>query len=263
MFANSVGVQDGSSRFFRLTVGVSVLLHVAAGVTLIVASFWKIARLTPHHQELVFLDQGPIDNSPPPPAAEPPRPEPPQKTNPREGDPAAPRAIKPAESSTTDRPDTPPEKLPSGPSQESNSQETTDDPGTPFGPPGSGPGRKVGEFDPSAMPPPPPDPPAPAQVEQRMLEGQRIAGTREIQLPDSVLSSLRSSGTTKLRVSTQLCIDEAGRAASIRVSGSAGYELVESTIRNAMEQWRYRPWVVNGKTMRACVNVTFNYSITP
>src|SRR5690349_3341068 len=59
MFASSVGVADGSRRFVRTTVAVSMALHIAAGATLLVASFWKISRLAPRATELTFIGGSP------------------------------------------------------------------------------------------------------------------------------------------------------------------------------------------------------------
>ena len=75
MFTTAVGTKDGSSRFFRLTVAVSIALHVAGGAAFLVASFWKIAKLNPKGQELVFRSTLPSEGSSGAPAAAPATPE--------------------------------------------------------------------------------------------------------------------------------------------------------------------------------------------
>ncbi len=263
MFASSVGASDGSRRFVRLTVSVSVLLHVTAGIALLVVSFWKITRLTPKSQELVFSGYSQPPEGDPAPAATPSPPAPEQK--PKLPDSTSPVEKKALAEQTPD-PETQAEEDPS-------SQTTTESPGSDPGGGGGlrtdlgiwngGPGVGVGvpEGNPDAGPPPPPEKDDPAIVEQRVIEAQRIAGTREIQLPDGVLATLRANGTTTLRVSTKLCINEKGEPATISIGGTSGYDQVEPTIRSEMSRWRYRPWVVNGKAMQACFGVTFNYRI--
>lgn len=253
MFTTAVGTKDGSSRFFRLTVAVSIALHVAGGAAFLVASFWKIAKLNPKGQELVFRSTLPSEGSSAPAAA---------PSTPEKGkiDHGPERQVRPDASHAvaSDTPAANPAATPGG--------------GTPGGI-GNGPGgggegidHAVGVpdvgTDPVDIPPPPKLPPPTQELAQEQIEGQRVSGDPKIYLPDGVLAMLRGQGVDRLRVVVQLCVDEAGRPSSIVFTPPTGYAQVEAAIRGEMNRWRYRPWVVDGLAARACFPVIFQYRIT-
>jgi hypothetical protein len=226
----------------RSTLAVSVLVHVAAGFGLLVLSFWKISKLTPKPQEIVFssaLALPTVAQANPGPAREPGR----AAAGKRVARKIAAAVTTPAPAATgTEEPgDT--EAVPHG----GGTSVGLDLVGTP-------PGEIVAD-----APPPPPPP----MVDQVSIEAQRTAGTRELHLPDGVVAQLRGQGISQLRVSAHVCIDEAGQVASLRFGGSEGHELAEPTLRAGIAGWRYRPWQVNGQPVRACSVVVFNYRITP
>jgi len=68
-------------------------------------------------------------------------------------------------------------------------------------------------------------------------------------------------GITRPTVMAKLCLSEAGVPISVQIMKSSGYPEADSKIKNEMEQWRYRPYMVNGRAVPTCTAVTFNYVI--
>jgi protein TonB len=110
-------------------------------------------------------------------------------------------------------------------------------------------------------PPPPPPPPAPPQnVPPTMLEGQRIAGNKMIVPNDVTKTEIQRSGKDKVVGSFKLCITVDGNVSSINMLKGTGFGAYDAKIQGEMRQWRYRPYMVNGKAVPVCTAVTFIYS---
>jgi hypothetical protein len=109
---------------------------------------------------------------------------------------------------------------------------------------------------------PPPPPPAPPQnVPPTALDANRIAGEKNI-IPDDVTKTeISRSGKEKLIGSYKLCITAAGTISSVGQLKSTGFPAYDSKIQNTIRgEWRYRPFIVNGKAAPVCTAVTFIYS---
>jgi outer membrane biosynthesis protein TonB len=258
MFAASVGVQDGSRRFVRVTVSVSVFLHALAGLGLLGYSFWKISKLTPKTSELVFYGGAPSMGGPPPAAATPkaatPKRVPLQKTH---------EVVQPTDKTTSpsENPDSASSATAAGTGSGDGTGGPGDGTGTGTGIEGIGPGDGPPQLVPDAVQPP--DPPKPPEtIAQEMIEGQRIAGTERILLPANVLALLRRDNVSQVQAVARICVDEQGNAASIRFRRPSGYSSVDEVIEREMSKWRYRPWLVKGQAVSACFVVIFNYRIT-
>lgn len=110
-------------------------------------------------------------------------------------------------------------------------------------------------------PPPPPPPPAPPQnVSPTMLEAQRIAGSKEIRPDDATKAKIVQSGKSRLIGSFKLCVDVHGEIASISVLKSTGFPGYDATLDEGMRDWRYKPFMVNGRAVPVCTAVTFIFS---
>ncbi|HEU0034935.1 MAG TPA: hypothetical protein VFQ53_30125 [Kofleriaceae bacterium] len=110
-------------------------------------------------------------------------------------------------------------------------------------------------------PPPPPPPPAPPQnVPPTLLEGQRIAGEKDIRPNDVTKTEILRSGKSKIVGSYKLCITVDGNVSSISQLKSTGFAAYDSKIQTEMRNWRYRPYMVNGRAVPVCTAVTFIYS---
>jgi hypothetical protein len=112
-----------------------------------------------------------------------------------------------------------------------------------------------------APPPPPPPPPAPPQnVPPSLLEGSRIAGSRDILPDEPTKRAIKQSGKDRVIGAFKLCIDTNGGVLSIAQLKSTGFPGYDKTIVSGMRTWKYRPYTVNGKIAPVCTAITFIYS---
>jgi len=93
------------------------------------------------------------------------------------------------------------------------------------------------------------------------LDANRIAGERSI-APDQVtMGAIGRSGSDSLVSSYKVCVTAQGTVSAVtqlKSSGFPGYdEKIQSTIRR---DWRYRPFVRNGKATAVCTAFRFVYS---
>jgi len=116
----------------------------------------------------------------------------------------------------------------------------------------------------SAVPPPPAAATGPAAsqvVTPAALDANRISGEKRI-VPDEVtMDAIGRSGQDTLVSSYKVCVTAEGSINSVmqlRSSGFAAYdEKIQATIRR---DWRYRPFLVNGKATPVCTAFRFIYS---
>ena len=93
-----------------------------------------------------------------------------------------------------------------------------------------------------------------------MLEGQRVAGNKHIVPSDVTKTEIQRSGKDKVVGSFKICITLDGAVSSINMLKSTGFGAYDAKIQGEMRQWRYRPYMVNGKAVPVCTAVTFIYS---
>ncbi|MGE0549627.1 MAG: hypothetical protein AB7O24_30280 [Kofleriaceae bacterium] len=110
-------------------------------------------------------------------------------------------------------------------------------------------------------PPPPPPPAAPTNIAPTMLEQSRVAGEKQIVPDDNTKVEIQRSGKDKLVGAFKLCIDTQGSVTSVSQIKSTGFPAYDAKIQKKMRtEWRYRPFLVNGKAAPACTAVNFIYS---
>ncbi len=111
-------------------------------------------------------------------------------------------------------------------------------------------------------PPPPPPPPAPpTNVPPTLLEGSRIAGEKMISPDDVTKTEISRSGKDRIVGSFKLCLTVGGAISSVNMLKSTGFPAYDNKIQNKMRnEWRYKPYMVNGKAVPVCTAVTFIYS---
>jgi serine/threonine protein kinase len=128
---------------------------------------------------------------------------------------------------------------------------------------------------PAPVPPPTPvaPPPAPARpaappvaqtVSPTTLEANRIAGDRTI-APDPVtIDALARTGEDKLVSTYKICVTTEGAVESVTQLKSSGYAAYDEKIRDAIrKEWRYRPYLVDGKPQPVCTGVRFVFALHP
>jgi protein TonB len=111
-------------------------------------------------------------------------------------------------------------------------------------------------------PPPPPPPPAPPQnLPPTTVEANRISGEKNIVPDDVTKTEISRSGKDKLVGSYKLCLTGEGNVASVVQLKSTGFAAYDSKIQSTIRSdWRYRPFMMNGKPTPVCTAVTFIYS---
>jgi hypothetical protein len=93
------------------------------------------------------------------------------------------------------------------------------------------------------------------------LEANRIAGDRTITPDSATVDAISRAGTDKLVSTYKICITATGAIDLVSQMKGSGYPLYDEKIRNAIRsEWRYRPYVVDGKPQAVCTAVRFIYS---
>jgi periplasmic protein TonB len=123
-------------------------------------------------------------------------------------------------------------------------------------------GGELGGVVAAPPPPPPPPPPAPPQnVAPTALDALRIGGEKNIVPDDVTKTEISRSGKDKLIGSYKLCITVDGNISSVVQLKSTGFPAYDNKITGTIRgEWRYRPFMVNGKPTPVCTAVTFIYS---
>ena len=109
-------------------------------------------------------------------------------------------------------------------------------------------------------PPPSPSTP-PVNIAAAMMEGQRLAGTPRIPLPDAVIARLRAANVTRVQAKIKVCVDQGGLPSDITFEQSLGDEGGDAALRASISEWRYRPYVVAGQARAVCFIAIFNYDL--
>lgn len=102
--------------------------------------------------------------------------------------------------------------------------------------------------------------PPPQNVPPTLLEGQRISGDAKITPDDDTKAEIQRSGKTNVTGSFKLCITIGGDVSSIKILKSTGFAAYDAKIQAAIQNWRYRPYEVNGRAVPVCTAATFIYS---
>jgi protein TonB len=112
-------------------------------------------------------------------------------------------------------------------------------------------------------PPPPPPPPAPpSNVAPQMLEGSRIAGEKQIRPDEVTQTEIMRSGKDKVIGSFKLCLTVDGSIGNVTMLRSTGFAAYDNKIQTKMRsEWRYRPYMVNGRAVPVCTAVNFIYAM--
>jgi hypothetical protein len=115
----------------------------------------------------------------------------------------------------------------------------------------------------AAVPPPTPQtaPVAPTVVAPTALDANRIAGDKSIAPDEATMDAITRAGADKVISSYKVCITAEGAINTVSLLKSSGFpaydEKIQATIRR---DWRYRPYLVNGKATPVCTGFRFIYS---
>ncbi|HSS03486.1 MAG TPA: protein kinase [Kofleriaceae bacterium] len=124
---------------------------------------------------------------------------------------------------------------------------------------------------PQNVPPPaPPDagvaPSAPVAVAPQIippnaLDANRIAGEKSIAPDETTMDAIGRSGTEKLISSYKVCVTAEGAISAVSQLRSTGFPAYDAKIQTTIRRdWRFRPFIVNGKATPVCTALRFIYS---
>jgi len=218
MFDNFVAARKPSWKRRALMI-VSLGLHGAAALGLLVWSVFHVEELTPPSVSLTFFSSAPPPPPPPPPPA---------GRKPVERKPKIPKVVQqPSEIPTLVQPNL---EKPEEPEEEG--EEGGVEGGVPGGVPGGVVGGVVGGT--LGAPPPPP----PKVVASFVLEGQLVSKP-DPHLPEHVVNAAK--GQTSLKATYRICVRQDGHISDITVvmpvSGGADAAVIEQLKRT----WVYKP----------------------
>lgn len=113
---------------------------------------------------------------------------------------------------------------------------------------------------PPPPPPPPTSPDAPNTIPPKLLEGHRIAGNKAIVPDDATKRAIRDAKRDRTISTFKLCVSDKGVVKKVTLLKSSGFPAYDAKIMREMNQWAYRPYMLQGKAVPVCTAVTFIYS---
>lgn len=99
----------------------------------------------------------------------------------------------------------------------------------------------------------------PGNVSPSALERFRVSGEKNVVPDDGTKAAIAQAGTKKIIGSFKLCLDTSGSISSIKRLKSTGFDAYDRLIEQKMHDWRYRPFLIDGKPTAVCTAVTFIY----
>ena len=241
MFDNYVGAKLARrSKWVSIVIAVSIFAHASVGGALVVRSFWVIEKLEPPDTELAL-------STPPPP----PPPPPPGSSKPKTD-------VKKVVHKVKETVQIDPNKKPE-PAKDEAEDEGVEG-GVEGGVAGGVVGGVLGGVEGGVLGGvgEQPKKEEPKIVPQVALEAQRISGEKDIQPPNDVATTISRSGKGVVGV-VKMCLTNGGSVQKLNVLKSTGYPGYDNKIKTKMREWRYRPFMVNGKAVPVCTSVTFIY----
>ena len=93
------------------------------------------------------------------------------------------------------------------------------------------------------------------------LDANRIAGDKSIVPDETTMDAISRSGADKLTSSFKVCVNAEGAIATVSQLKSSGFPQYDEKIQNTIrKEWRYKPYLVNGKATPVCTAFRFIYS---
>lgn len=248
MFDNYVVAKKGKPKKWVVALlTFSIAVHVVAVVALMIRSFWMIEKVA------VPDTESSISTAPPPPP-------PPPPGGKKKPDNVEKKKVKKVEAAEVQ-----PNKIKEE-QKVTESEDEGEEGGVEGGVAGGVAGGVLGGVEGGVLggtgdaPPPPPKPEKPQIVQQTALEASRISGDKNIQPPDTVKTQISRDGKNRVMAVVKMCLTEGGSVKSLNVIKSSGYDAYDRQIKAKMNQWKYRPFKVNGKAVPVCSAITFIYT---
>jgi serine/threonine-protein kinase len=114
----------------------------------------------------------------------------------------------------------------------------------------------------AAIPPAAPAAPvAPQVVAATALDANRIAGDKNIAPDSATMDAISRSGTDKVISSYKVCVGADGSINTVSLLKTSGFPAYDDKIQGTIRRdWRYRPFLANGKPTPVCTAIRFVYS---
>jgi hypothetical protein len=110
------------------------------------------------------------------------------------------------------------------------------------------------------LPPPPPAPLAPQIVPPAALEKLRISGVKQIEPDLETKAQISADHRDRVVASLKLCVAVDGIVSAVSLLKSSQYDAYDAKLAADIKNWKYKPFLVNGKAVPVCTAVTFIYS---
>jgi protein TonB len=101
----------------------------------------------------------------------------------------------------------------------------------------------------------------PAVVAPAMLQALRISGETQLHPGAVTQNQMARDGKSRAEGIINLCVATSGAVASATLRSSTGYAEYDQRLLEAVRDWRYRPYLVNGAPVPVCSVVRFVYTI--
>ena len=242
MFDNYVGAKLARrSKWVSIVIAISIIAHAGVGGALVVHSFWVIEKLEPPDTELAL-------GAPPPPPPPPPAGSSKPKTEVKKTVKKVKETVQPDENKKPEPAD-------------NESEDEGVEGGVEGGVAGGVVGGVLGGVEGGVLGgvgEQPAKVEEPKIVPQVALEAQRIAGEKDIQPPNDVATAISRAGKGVVGV-VKMCLSSGGSVQKLNVLKSTGHPAYDNKIKTKMREWKYRPFMVNGKAVPVCTSVTFIY----
>jgi protein TonB len=109
-------------------------------------------------------------------------------------------------------------------------------------------------------PPPAPEAPRPPRtVAPTTIEAQRVAGQKLIQPDEATKLQMARDGRVRVQAVVKMCLSAQGDVIDTKLGQSSGYAEYDARIRDTMQSWKYRPYLVDNQPAPVCTQVTFIY----
>jgi protein TonB len=237
-------------RWRRVTLTVSVALHVAALAAALVHSVWQVEEMPMPSLQVSLTAAVPPPPPPPPPAARKASAESRPKTRPVE---PKPQELVVPKDTPKDQPK--PEAATDADSASDDGEANGQVGGQVGGVTGGVVGGVLGAPPP---PPPPPKPTGPKIVSARIGRGQLLIDPNAERYRVKLPLALARTGETYTAM-LRLCVSAEGRVTSVQVLKGAGAAL-DGQFPSVMGRWRYRPLIADGVATPFCYVLRYEVS---
>ncbi len=93
------------------------------------------------------------------------------------------------------------------------------------------------------------------------LKLMRTGGQTQVHPPETVKTQMLREGRARSVGLLKVCISELGTVTSVDVLSSTKYPAFDARLLEAVRGWTYKPYAAQGRNVKVCGTVTFDYSI--